>query len=179
MESAPPCAVRSARNASHGPRYNIFSGYFRQSAILLMRKGEKKVSYFPEQDVRAIQDIHHQWLNEERRGNPVAVLQWCTEDVRWIPPDSPVLAGKEAIRKWLKTDEVEIKSLEVTNLQIHGSGSVAYKTGDYSTSYVEPHSSEIYRVKGTHLWVLHKSSDDEWKVAVVAWNSTSKSEDAA
>ena len=99
------------------------------------------MSEFPEQDVRAIQDIHHRWLSVERKGNPVGVLQWCTEDVRWIPPDSPLLAGKEAIRKWLESDKVEIKSLEVANLQIRGSGSLAYKTGDYSTSYVEPHSS--------------------------------------
>lgn len=137
------------------------------------------MSKFPEQDVRAIQDIHYRWLSEERQGNPVGVLQWCTEDVRWIPPDSPLLAGKEAIRKWLESDKVEIKSLEVANLQIHGSGSLAYKTGDYSTSYVEPHSSEIYRVSGTHLWVLHKSSDQEWQVAVVAWNSTEEPEEAA
>ena len=89
------------------------------------------------------------------------------------------LAGKEAIRKWLESDKVEIKSLEVANLQIHGSGSLAYKTGDYSTSNVEPHSSEIYRVSGTHLWVLHKSSDHEWQVAVVAWNSTEEPEEAA
>ncbi len=137
------------------------------------------MSDFPEQDVRAIQDIHHHWLSEERNGNPVAVLQWCTENVRWIPPHSPALAGKEAIRKWLESDKVEIKSLEVTNLQIHGSGSVAYKIGDYSTTYVDPHSSEIYRASGTHLWVLQKSSDEEWQVAVVAWSSTEEPEEAA
>ena len=117
-----------------------------------MAHREKKVSEFPEQDVRTIRDIHHHWLSEERRGNPVAVLQWCTDDVRWIPPDSPVLAGKEAIRKWLESNKMEIKSLESTNLQITGSGSVAYKTGDYSTTFVDPNNSEIYRVSGTHLW---------------------------
>ena len=141
-----------------------------------MAHREKEMSDFPEQDVRAIQEIHNRWLHEERTGNPAGVLQWCTEDVKWILPDSPVLAGKEAIRKWLESNEVEIKSLEVTNLQIHGSGSVAYKIGDYSTSYVDPHSSEIYRASGTHLWVLHKSSDDEWQVAVVAANSTEEPE---
>ncbi len=144
-----------------------------------MAHREKKVSEFPEQDVRAIQDIHHHWLSEERRGNPVAVLQWCTDDVRWIPPDSPVLAGKEAIRKWLESNEMEIKSLEATNLQITGSGSVAYKTGDYSTTFVDPNNSEIYRVSGTHLWGLHKLSGGDWRVAVVAWNSIEEPEEAA
>ena len=144
-----------------------------------MAHREKKVSEFPEQDVRAIQDIHHHWLSEERKGNPGALLQWCTEDVRWIPPDSPALAGKEAIRKWLESDKVEIKSLEVTNLQIHGSGSVAYKTVDYSTTFVEPNHPELYRISGTHLWVLHQLSGGEWQVAVVAWNATQEPEEAA
>jgi hypothetical protein len=42
-----------------------------------MAHREKKVSEFPEQDVRAIRDIHHHWLSEERSGEwRVAVVAW-------------------------------------------------------------------------------------------------------
>jgi len=89
----------------------------------------------------------------------------------WIPPDSPALEGREAITRWLKGTEVEIKSIEVTDLRIRGNGTVAYKTGNYFTAYKVSSSSEVIGVKGTHLWILQKFGNGEWRVAIVTWSS--------
>ena len=122
-------------------------------------------------DLQAIEDIHKRWIDAELAGDSLEVLRLCTDDVLWIPPDSPVLEGKEAITRWLKGTEVEIKSLEVTDFRIGGSGTVAYKIGNYTTAYKARGSSEVSRVKGTHLWILQKIRNGEWRVAIVTWSS--------
>lgn len=121
-------------------------------------------------DMQAIEKVHNRWLEVERASDSLAVLQLCTDDTMWVPPNSPALVGQQAIMQWLRGTEVEIISLEITNLHIGGSGTVAYKTSNYSTAYVVADSSGISRVKGTHLWILHKLPDSGWKVAIVTWN---------
>lgn len=123
-------------------------------------------------DLRAIEDVHSRWIEAELTGDNLAVLRLCSDDIVWIPPDSPLLEGKEAITCWLKaTVEVEIKSLEVTDLRIDGNGTLAYKTGKYSTVYTAAGSSELREVQGTHLWILKKSAGGDWQASIVTWTS--------
>jgi ketosteroid isomerase-like protein len=121
-------------------------------------------------DFSAIEDIHEHWLELERRGDNLAVLQLCTDDVMWMPPTSSPLVGQLAITEWLRSAEHKIINLETTNIRIRGSGSVAYKTSGYSTSYQPTNSSDIKTAKGAHLWILHKLENAGWKVAVVTWS---------
>jgi uncharacterized protein (TIGR02246 family) len=110
------------------------------------------VSDLPADDLQAIECVHRRWIEAELAGDNLAVLRLCTDDVVWIPPDSPLLEGKEAITRWLKsTVEVEIRSLEVTDIRIAGNTTWAYKTGNYSTAYTGGGSSEVREAKGTHL----------------------------
>ena len=120
--------------------------------------------------MQAIEDLHKRWMEAERSGDSLAVLRLCTDDVVWIPPNSPVLEGREAIMRWLKRAEVEIGSLEVTELRIGGSGTAAYKTGNYTTGYKACGNSEVSGVKGTHLWILKRMANGDWQVAIVTWS---------
>jgi uncharacterized protein (TIGR02246 family) len=122
------------------------------------------------EDIEAIEKLHDRWIDAERSGDFQATLELCTNDVVWLPPNSAPLLGKEAIRQWLGTAQPEIKNLDLRGLRIRGSGSVAYKLCDYSTTYVAPGSFEVRRGEGTHLWVLHRWEDASWKVAVVSWS---------
>lgn len=121
-------------------------------------------------DVQSIEDLHNRWLGFERRGDTAAVLELCTDDVMWIPPTSPPLIGQQAIIQWLKSAEVKIISLKTSDLRIGGSGTVAYKTSNYSTTYVPRDRSDTTTINGTHAWVLRKLPDAGWKVAVVTWS---------
>ena len=66
--------------------------------------------------------------------------------------------------------EVEIRSLDVFNLEIHGSGGTAYKSCDYCTSYSVAAEQMVRVMKGTHLWIMQKIEGDSWRVAVVSWS---------
>lgn len=124
-----------------------------------------------QQDLDMIKDLHKRWISLESDGNGSEVVHFCTEDVRWLPCDSPPIVGKDAIAEYLAAHQVKIKGIDISELSIHGSGSFAYLTCNYRTQYVtEAHHSELHESKGTHLWILRKEGDD-WLVAVVVWSA--------
>ncbi len=124
-----------------------------------------------EQDVEAIEEIHNHWIREELAGNSSRVIELCTDDVRWIPPSAPPLVGKEAIAQYLSDNTVDLKDLQVEDVVIGGSSSVAYLTSNYHSRFVVEGSSELQEATGTHLWILRKTVIGAWRVAIVAWSS--------
>jgi uncharacterized protein (TIGR02246 family) len=128
-----------------------------------------RMSELSGQDVDAIQEIHDRWIREELAGNSSQVIELCTDDVKWIPPNAPPLVGKEAIAQYLKESSVELKDVHVKEVIILGSGSIAYLTSGYHSRFVDEWKHDIQDASGTHLWVLRKTGG-VWKVAIVAWS---------
>lgn len=122
------------------------------------------------QDVDAIEAVHNRWIAEELAGNSSTVIGFCTDDVKWIPPDAPPLVGKQAIAQYLKDSTVKLKDVQVKEITIRGSGSVAYLTSAFLSRFVSEGQTEMQEATGTHLWVLRKTGDGAWRVAIVAWS---------
>lgn len=129
------------------------------------------MSELSDQDLEAIEAIHNRWIREELAGNSARVIELCTDDVRWIPPNAPPLVGKEAIAQYLSDSTVRLKDVHVGDLVIHGSKSVVYLTGNYHSRFVVESGSEMQEATGTHLWILRKTVGGAWRVAIVAWSS--------
>jgi uncharacterized protein (TIGR02246 family) len=123
------------------------------------------------QDVDAIEEVHNRWIRNELSGDSSRVIKLCTDDVRWIPPDAPPLVGKETIAQYLCDSTVGLKDVQVGDVVICGSGSVAYLTSSYHSRFVVEENSEMQETTGTHLWILRKIRDGAWRVAIVAWSS--------
>lgn len=122
---------------------------------------------FSKQDIANIKDLHKIWIAKELEGRGPEVVELCTDDVQWLPPDAPPIVGKEEIANYLATHHVKLLAIDVTDLSVKGSGSVAYLTSNYRTRYL----TEIaHEAKGTHLWVLRKE-DGAWRVAIVTWSA--------
>jgi len=149
--------------------FNVPSpGRTRFAVLMTERPAESDLS---EADREAIEHTHALWIAEELANNPLSTLQFCTEDVVWIPPSAPSLIGRAAIETWLSGSQVDIRDVKITNLRIHGEGSIAYLTSDYATTYKTRTSTTAATATGTHLWILRKMSDGEWKLAILTWNS--------
>lgn len=125
------------------------------------------------QDFKAIEDLQRRWMDEELRGDKEALLGLCTDDVQWIPPDAPAVLGKDALRDWFKAREVQSASIQITDTDTGGSGSVAYLTSHYSKVLVPAGGFLAHTVTGTHFWVLKKTPDKGWRIAVAGWNQNS------
>jgi uncharacterized protein (TIGR02246 family) len=128
------------------------------------------MSELPSQDVDAIEEVHNRWVREELAGDSSHVIELCTDDVRWIPPNTPPLVGKEAIAQYLSDSTVGLKDVQAGDVVICGSGSVAYLTSSYHSRFVVEGSSEMQEATGTHLWILRKTGGGAWRVAIVAWS---------
>jgi len=120
-------------------------------------------------DCEAILSLEQRWVDEERAGDSSAVLEFCTDDVVWMPPTEPALRGKAAIRTWLVGPPTRIEDLRLSNVRIDGDGSIAYKVADYQTRYVPDGSTHPVTSAGSHVWVLCRGADSAWRVALVAW----------
>jgi uncharacterized protein (TIGR02246 family) len=125
-------------------------------------------------DADAIELLHRRWIAAEQSGNGLDVLELCTDDVRWMVPNSEVLVGKEAAKSMLADTSIKILAIETEDIEIRGSGFVAYKTSKYRTRFFIEGTQEEQIAQGAHLWILHKMKNEEWKVALVTWQSSSQ-----
>ena len=126
----------------------------------------------PEKDIEAIERIHRRWIDAELSGNALEVLRFCTDDVRWMVPGSEVLVGKEAVNLLVHTG-TQIVDIQTADVEVCGSGDVAYKTSKYTTRFVAEGTDSEQVARGSHLWILHKQDNEEWKVALVTWQPSS------
>ncbi len=126
----------------------------------------------PEKDIEAIEQIHRRWIEAELSGNALGMLRFCTDDVRWMVPGSEVLVGKEGVSLLVHTG-TEIVDIQTTDVEICGSGDVAYKTSKYTTRFVAEGTDSEHVARGSHLWILRKQDNGEWKVALVTWQPSS------
>jgi uncharacterized protein (TIGR02246 family) len=127
------------------------------------------------EDLAAIQEIHDRWLSAELRGDHSQVIELCTDDVCWIPPNAPPLNGKHAIAQYLDENTVDLKDIQVRDVLIRGNDSIAYLTGYYHTWFKLPDEAQIQDAKihestGAHLWILRKTGNGSWRVAIVSWS---------
>ena len=127
------------------------------------------------QDLEAIQEVHDRWIRKELAGEGSHVIELCTDDVRWIPPNAPPLVGKEAIAQYLSDNIVDLRDVQTADVVICGSGSIAYLTSSYQSRFVVEGSSEMRETTGTHLWVLRKTGKGDWRLAIVTWSSWGRS----
>jgi ketosteroid isomerase-like protein len=120
-------------------------------------------------DIQAIEQLHDQWIEAEIQGRGLAVLDHCTDDVRWLVPHSPMLVGKAAARPLLDHPGVQIIDIATDAIEIRGSDRLAYKTCRYQTTFVNTYETAKKVVAGTHLWILHQQEQGHWQVALVTW----------
>ena len=126
----------------------------------------------PEKDIQAIEQIHRRWIEAELRGNGLEILRFCTHDVRWMVPGSQMLVGKEAASLLVHTG-TQIVDIQTSDVEVCGSGDVAYKTSKYTTRFVAHGTDSEQVARGSHLWILHKQGNEEWEVALVTWQPSS------
>ena len=119
-------------------------------------------------DLQDIRDLHDGWISSELEGDVSGVLGLCADDVQWLVPGLGLVVGKAAGRELLTASDLEIRDIRTTDIQIRGSGNLAYKTSTYCTRCASTGSSELEATRGTHLWILRKT-DGEWRVTLVTW----------
>jgi len=120
-----------------------------------------------EQDVAAIRGISaiHEKTHLARDWD--GWLATCTEDVVFMPPDSPKIEGRSAVRAWM--DELPpTKDVKWTVEAVHGSGDTGINRG-YGPMILEIEGKPV-SFSSKWLSVYKKQTDGSWKLKEIAWN---------
>jgi ketosteroid isomerase-like protein len=97
------------------------------------------------------------------------VTGFYAEDVTVMPPNGPVIKGRDAIVAFLESFP-PITEMKMERQQIDGSGTLAYDIETYTSMATPPDLAAIADT-GKLVWVWQKQADGSWRVLVEIWNS--------
>jgi ketosteroid isomerase-like protein len=98
------------------------------------------------------------------------VLTLYAENSTFMPPNQPIIRGKDALKTFyddlLKSGAANLK-LNVT--EVSGHGPLAYQSGTYEMDVKSPAGAPS-RDRGKYLFVLRRMADT-WRYEYTMWNS--------
>jgi len=94
--------------------------------------------------------------------------EYSTDAVR-MPPNMPVVEGRDAIRKFLHTYP-PVKNFNFQLVDLQGEGNLAYMRGAFNITFMISDSNSVSDT-GKILIVFKKQTDGSWMRVVDSWNS--------
>jgi len=101
-----------------------------------------------------------------------AAAAMFTEDARLLPPDSPVVEGREAIGKfWQGLMDAGVHSLDLGLIAVEVNGDTMIETGTWAVK--APSDQGEVDAAGKALVVWKKGDDGVWRMSQDMWNNGS------
>ncbi len=126
------------------------------------------MSTLSDQDVAAIKALVDEWKQVILAANWDKLVETYTDDVVFMPPDEPIIEGKEAVKAWLERFP-PIKSFDTVLVQAEGRDGFACARGTMAMT-VEPESGKPLSMSCKWICSLRKQADGRWFCAWDAWN---------
>jgi uncharacterized protein (TIGR02246 family) len=105
-----------------------------------------------------------------RRGDAAAVAAWYSSDAKLLPPDNPMMKGRDAIQDfWQGAMNAGVSEAKLETLEIQTQGDLAYEVGRFEM-VVEPRGGNRAELTGKYV-VVWKAEGDRWRMHVDIWNS--------
>ena len=125
-----------------------------------------------EADIEAIKALLAHNSSGINSGDLEGWINQFTEDAIFMPPNSAVLKGKEAVREfarpWYEHLDMEF-DLTIDEIEVHGNW--AFARWSYSGRYTPKAGGETIQDNGKEIWILKRQSDGSWKCSHIIWNS--------
>ncbi len=106
------------------------------------------------------------------------VVSFWADDAIVLPPGSPAVAGKAAIREFVaksfQTPGFSI-SWKTATVAVSRSGDIAYTTGTNRVTFSTPDGKQV-TVEGKAVAVWRREKDGAWKCVIDIWNDLSPSQ---
>ena len=106
-----------------------------------------------------------EWSDAEGAKDLAKCLSFYANDAERFSPGSPLITGKEALRKeWEKYIAVPGSFRWVTSkVEVARSGDLAYETGAYESKTFDKKKQPV-TTRGKYVLVWKKQADGDWKV---------------
>jgi uncharacterized protein (TIGR02246 family) len=124
-------------------------------------------------DVTALRDLDAQWAKTTATNDVDAIVAYYSDDASLLPPDAPIVTGKQAIRAAWAAMLAPGVSLSWTADKVEAarSSDLAYMTGNYTMSTKQSLSKAPVTEQGKYVEVWKKQADGKWKVVADIFNS--------
>lgn len=126
----------------------------------------------PEAERLAILKADQAWLAAVAAKDVEGTLSFWTDDAMVFAPGQPVIAGKEALRQFVK-QSFDLPGFSITwethevNLSPHGD--FAYALGTNELRVPGP-DGKLMTIRGRGVTVWRKEPDGAWKCVIDIWN---------
>ena len=120
----------------------------------------------------AIRELDVEWMNAAQAKDVDTVLSFFADDASVLPPNAPIVTGKEAIRarqSELHSGPRVAISWQTTRVEVSRSGDLAYSHGTYEETVNDPEGNPVTTV-GKYVTVWKKQADGQWKVVADIFN---------
>jgi uncharacterized protein (TIGR02246 family) len=125
------------------------------------------------QDEDAIRAADAAALRTAKAGDVDGAIANYAEGASWLPPNSPMIKGKAAIREgWAKLIGSPGFNIDwqINKLEIARSGDLAYTIYEYQLAFDGPDGKPITD-RGKDMAVWKKQADNTWKIVADTFNS--------
>ena len=126
-----------------------------------------------EAEGEALMQLSREWSDLVEAGNLEAALAVWSEDAVMMPPDMPVLEGKDAIRSFVER-AAQLPGFEISwepvSVHVAHSGDMAYMN-ERNAMTVNDSLGNPHTTYGKVVTVWRKNADGAWKNVVDMWNS--------
>ena len=119
-----------------------------------------------------LNQLRQQYIAAVNASDTDAFVKSLTDDVVFMPPDTPKLAGKRAVGSWMTTEYFDRYRVEFdfSYEEIQEFGTHAVVSGPFSLKMTPKSGGETEAVRGKFLDLCRRDADGSWKFARGAWN---------
>jgi len=121
-------------------------------------------------DDAAIRHLTKTFVEAYNRKDAAAAAQVYADDAKVLPPNMPIVSGKEAIQAfWKMAMGMGVRlNLEAVDLVVDGS--TAYERG-VATMTTQVGTAQEKISKGKYVTVMRRQANGSWKLILDIWNS--------
>lgn len=100
-----------------------------------------------------------------------ALATFYAADAVLLPPNAPELRGNQQIADYFAGSPLTISDFKVTSQDLQVNGRSATNRGTYSLTFTMGRDTTPMTDDGKYLWVLRKSPDGKWRIAIDMFSS--------
>jgi ketosteroid isomerase-like protein len=125
-----------------------------------------KTDDFTTADVQTIRQRSQQLATSFNGKQIDAILELYADNSVFMPPNAPVLRGREPLREFYQDLIGRATNLRLETEDVNGHGPIAYETGLYSLVYQDG----AVRDRGKYVFIWRKANDI-WRTEKTIWSS--------